>query len=92
MASDRRRAVYQGRVQGVGFRATVRRLASGFAVTGFVRNMPDGSVEVVAGGEVEELDRFLAAIAREFSSKIRDVEISPILSESSEPSGFSIRY
>ncbi len=92
MANENRRAVYRGRVQGVGFRATVHRLASGFAVTGFVRNLPDGSVEVVAAGEAAELERFLDAIGREFAPKIRDVEISPIFPESGEPSGFSIRY
>ena len=75
----------------MGFRATTHRLATGFAVTGFVRNLPDGSVELVAGGDAEELDRFLAAVAREFASKIRQTEISPILPEWGEHSGFSIR-
>lgn len=92
MAHDRRRVVYRGHVQGVGFRATTRSLALGYDVAGFVRNLPDGSVEVLAWGEASELDRFLSAVQTEFASKIDDVEISPFVWESTEPSGFSIRY
>ena len=62
MPLERRRVYYSGRVQGVGFRATCRWLAGGFEVAGYVRNLPDGRVEVVAEGESAELDRFLAAI------------------------------
>ena len=56
-------AWYSGRVQGVGFRATVRQLACGYDVTGFVRNLPDGRVELVAEGEKKELEAFLQGIA-----------------------------
>jgi acylphosphatase len=46
------RYVVRGRVQGVGYRYFVQREADALGVTGFVRNLPDGSVEVVAeGGE-----------------------------------------
>lgn len=51
--------MYAGRVQGVGFRYTVRQLAHGFEVVGFVRNMDDGRVEMVVEGEEEELNRFI---------------------------------
>ncbi len=54
---------YSGRVQGVGFRATVRQLARGYDVTGTVRNLPDGRVELVAEGPRSELEAFLAGIA-----------------------------
>lgn len=53
---------YEGRVQGVGFRYTARRVAAGFDVAGYVRNLPDGRVEVVASGEPLEVDDFLAAM------------------------------
>jgi acylphosphatase len=53
---------YSGRVHGVGFRATVRHVACGFDVTGLVRNLPDGRVELIAEGAKAELDAFLAAI------------------------------
>ena len=54
--------LYSGRVQGVGFRYAVRRLATGFEVTGAVRNMPDGRVELLAEGSQDELDAFRQTI------------------------------
>ena len=54
---------YSGRVQGVGFRATVRRIACGYDVTGTVRNLPDGRVELIAEGARAELTAFLAGIS-----------------------------
>lgn len=60
---NRRREVhYCGLVQGVGFRYTVRRIACRFRVTGYVRNLPDGRVHLVAEGPSEELDGFLASV------------------------------
>jgi acylphosphatase len=56
-------AWYSGRVQGVGFRATVRQLACGYDLTGIVRNLPDGRVELVAEGDEKELEAFLRGIA-----------------------------
>jgi acylphosphatase len=54
--------IYSGRVQGVGFRYAVRTLTLGFEVTGTVRNLDDGSVELAAEGAKEELEAFLEAI------------------------------
>ena len=51
-----------GRVQGVGFRAYVSRLAKGFALGGWVRNLADGSVEVEASGEENALRAFVVAV------------------------------
>jgi acylphosphatase len=53
---------YSGHVQGVGFRYTVKTTATGFEVTGFVRNLPDGRVELVAEGAAEELEAFRQGI------------------------------
>jgi acylphosphatase len=64
MSQERRQVFYRGQVQGVGFRFTARQAAQNFAVTGFVRNLPDGRVELVAEGETGELDRVLAEIAK----------------------------
>jgi acylphosphatase len=54
--------IFSGRVQGVGFRYTVCRLAAPFSVTGFVRNLWDGDVELVAEGDERELSDFLHTI------------------------------
>ena len=54
---------FEGHVQGVGFRQSTRRLATGYEVTGEVRNLPDGRVELLAEGEEEELRAFLEGIA-----------------------------
>jgi acylphosphatase len=53
---------YSGRVQGVGFRYTVKTVASGFEVVGIVRNLIDGRVELVGEGPREELEAFRKAI------------------------------
>jgi len=62
MSRKRMTVFYSGRVQGVGFRYTVKALTPGFEVTGTVRNLLDGRVELIAEGEREELDAFRQAI------------------------------
>lgn len=57
-----RKVFYEGRVQGVGFRWTVREIASGFDICGTVRNLDDGRVELCASGDAAEVDAFLLAI------------------------------
>lgn len=54
--------LYSGRVQGVGFRYTVKVMAAGFEVTGTVRNLPDGRVELFAEGARGELEEFRKAV------------------------------
>jgi len=53
---------YSGHVQGVGFRYNAKSVAAGFEVTGTVRNLDDGRVELAAEGRREELEAFRAAI------------------------------
>lgn len=53
---------YSGRVQGVGFRYTTKNVAMGYEVTGIVRNLPDGRVELVAEGLKDELEAFQQGI------------------------------
>lgn len=75
MASVRRRVFFFGRVQGVGFRYTANTLAKSFAVTGWVRNLADGRVELLAEGEADEISRFLAAIAKSMGVNIQSTEV-----------------
>jgi len=70
----RRTAWFGGMVQGVGFRYTACSLADDYGVTGYVRNLPDGRVELVAESSPAELDRFVAAVREAINRYIRDVE------------------
>lgn len=56
---------FEGRLQGVGFRYTVFDLAKGFDLSGWIKNLSDGAVELVVSGEVEELGEFLTEIVAE---------------------------
>jgi acylphosphatase len=62
----------------VGFRYTVRHLAKGYDVIGWVRNLRDGRVELLAAGQPEEVDGFLSAIAEsELGGFIRNRLVQP---------------
>ncbi len=54
-----RQYLFAGRVQGVGFRYSTKNLAKGFDVLGWVKNLPDGRVELQIQGDEEELDEFI---------------------------------
>ena len=70
-----RHVFYEGRVQGVGFRWTTKNLARGYDVTGSVRNLPDGRVELLVSGELDEVEAFLEAIAEsDLKSHIKNVD------------------
>jgi acylphosphatase len=66
---------YSGRVQGVGFRYTAQSIAEDLKVKGWVRNLHDGRVELVAQQEEEVLKEFLERIKKYFSSYIKDIQI-----------------
>ena len=70
-ATERRTVHYTGRVQGVGFRYSVRQIAGSLSVTGYVQNLSDGRVRLVAEGEPAELDGFLAQIAETMTDYIQ---------------------
>ncbi len=88
---ERRQLTYSGHVQGVGFRYTTKSIAEGFAVSGYVRNLPDGRVELIAEGTAAELEEFLKKLAEHMSSHIRSVDCDrrPALGEFAD---FTIRY
>ncbi|MGE9266843.1 MAG: acylphosphatase, partial [Verrucomicrobiales bacterium] len=60
-----KKIIFTGRVQGVGFRYQTKQLALGFDLTGTVRNLPDGSVELIIAGEAPELADFLHELCEE---------------------------
>lgn len=62
-----RRVIFEGRVQGVGFRYTCKDLAKGFEVVGTVKNLTDGTVQLEVSGEQEEVEGLINEIAEESS-------------------------
>jgi acylphosphatase len=83
---------YEGHVQGVGFRYSVRQMAKGFDVTGWIKNLRDGRVEMQVQGEDAEVRAFLDAIGQgELRAHIRKHEEKP-LTQSPPIRGFEIRY
>ena len=82
---------FSGEVQGVGFRFTARSVARDSGILGYVKNLDDGSVEVVAEGSDERLEDFINNIKESFKNYIRDVNI-----DYSYPTGefkdFQIRF
>lgn len=85
------RVVYSGRVQGVGFRWQVSQVAENFAVTGFVRNLEDGTVELLVEGYLGEVGGMIEAV----DQKLKDFWVSKVEDErKGDPhhAGFSIDY
>jgi acylphosphatase len=62
--------IFAGRVQGVGFRFTASRVAARYALTGFVRNLPDGTVEMVLQGQEADVNGCIAGIKEAFGGYI----------------------
>ena len=87
-----RRVIFEGRVQGVGFRYTTKEIATGFDVCGWVSNLPDGTVELQVQGEDDEVADYLheileeSAVAHHIKNHLSE-EIPPL----ENPRGFQIR-
>jgi len=89
--NKRLHAYYSGSVQGVGFRFTAERLALGLGLTGWVRNLRDGRVEVLCEGPESALKEFSEKVNNIFKEYIRDNDIE--WSEAmGEFDGFDIRF
>lgn len=71
---EQREIYFSGMVQGVGFRYTTRKIAADYPITGYVQNLPDGRVHLVAEGDPQELDQFVAEIYRYFGGYIDSAE------------------
>jgi acylphosphatase len=75
---EARRVLYSGRVQGVGFRYTAQRIAQQHAVTGYVKNLRDGRVELVVEGTGGEIERLLTEIAAAMEGNIESTEAQAV--------------
>ena len=91
MAVARAHVIFSGHVQGVGFRYTTRRAAGGFAVTGWVRNLPDGNVEVEMQGERAEVVACLDDVRSRMRPNIRNETVAWIGATPGETE-FGIRF
>lgn len=89
--ATRAHVIYRGRVQGVGFRYTVRAIAQQHPVTGFVKNLTNGTVELIAEGQDGDVRQFLRDIEMRMSGFIRafTTHFQPT---SGEFEGFTIRF
>lgn len=68
-----KKAIFEGKVQGVGFRYTAKETSKGFDIVGWVKNLPTGTVELCLMGEEEEVDEFLKEIHEE-STQSHNIE------------------
>ncbi len=87
----RKTCYFSGRVQGVGFRYTTMNIAQSYDVTGYVRNLPDGRVELVIEGPENECTGLLNSINEHMGDYISEVKTidSPATGEFQR---FSIRH
>lgn len=81
---------YAGTVQGVGFRATTKRIAKNHDVTGWVRNEDDGRVQLQAQGVPVAIEGFLGEVARTLAHRIESITEQDGVAERDEPD-FSIQ-
>jgi acylphosphatase len=78
MNQTAKHVIFVGRVQGVGFRFTALAVANRFSLTGLVRNLPDGTVEMVAQGPADDVDDCIRDIKETFADHIRETNIEEI--------------
>jgi len=86
-----KRALFSGNVQGVGFRFTARAVAKAYGVTGYVRNLVDGRVEVVVEGESDKVGGFVRALQEEFAGYVRSTKVER-LTPTGSYTGFGIEF
>ena len=72
-ATHRAHAFYSGRVQGVGFRYTAEGIAQRLGLTGWVKNLQDGRVELVCEGPKEKIDAFFSELDGSLGRHIKNV-------------------
>ena len=87
----RNRVVFTGRVQGVGFRHATKMQARSYDVCGYVRNLEDGTVELVIEGECEEVASFIVSVQERMAGVIKETE-TVIDVASGEFAEFTVQY
>jgi acylphosphatase len=85
-----KRVQYSGRVQGVGFRYTVEGIAPAYPIAGWVKNLTNGDVELVAEGQEIDVEAFLNAVARRMANYIERSEVADLPASSLR--GFRIHH
>jgi acylphosphatase len=78
MTETAKHIIFTGRVQGVGFRFTALRIANRYQLTGWVRNLPDGTVEMVAQGPPDSISDCVRDIEDSFTGYLREAKIDEI--------------
>lgn len=67
---------YSGMVQGIGFRYTTHRIAVALGLKGWVRNLPDGRVEILTEGRKDKIEEFMKELGSHFGGYIRDKQFT----------------
>ena len=88
----RLRIIFQGRVQGVGFRARARLIAKRYPISGWVRNEPDGTVMLEAQGTEPDLDSFITELRRQTSGLVEREIQAHVRTEPDEQSFDIVRH
>ena len=78
MSRTAKHIIFIGRVQGVGFRFTASHIAERYRLTGFVRNLPDGTVEMLVQGRSDDITRCLQDLNESFAGYIRESRIEEV--------------
>ncbi len=85
--------IVSGRVQGVGFRYFTLQVAKELNIKGWVRNLPDGNVEICAAGEESSLEIFIQKIKKGPPlSRVLNIEVTYDECENNDFKDFTIKY
>ena len=90
MSDMTERILFSGQVQGVGFRWTTERIASQLTLRGFIRNLPDGRVEIVVAGPAASIQQMVDKLQERFGAGITGIQRQS-LESANEFAGFMIR-
>ncbi len=95
MDSLKQELIISGRVQGVGFRYTSKQVAQRYDVTGWVKNLTNGTVQIVVEGQQAEIDRYLddliATVNATGYGRVESIECESVAEATREFSSFFIR-